>query len=119
MVQSFRYFIENFYVGYIVLRLVFFYQICQNFRQFCLGENMSRSAQKKKLEDYLEEPMKNAEVIELSRFPDNSKYETERVAPIEREDFPAPPATAAAYPELCKLLCLHGSHSIRIAGEIG
>ena len=63
---------------------------------------MSRSVQKKKLEDYMEEPMKKAEVIELSRLPDSYKHEKEHMAPIEREDFPAPPATAAAYPELCE-----------------
>lgn len=62
------------------------------------------SVQKKKMQDIMDEPMKNKEVIDLARYPDNVKYDAARQSAIEREDFPAPPATAAAYPELCRSL---------------
>ena len=48
-------------------------------------------------------PMNKEEAIFLAKFPDGSKPEGYRRAPIEREDWPAPPEPAAAYPELCKL----------------
>ena len=46
--------------------------------------------------------MNNEEPIKLSKIPDGTK-ENERLAPIERDDWPSPPAPAAAYPELCEL----------------
>ena len=52
--------------------------------------------------------MKNKEAIAMSKYPDGQK--TDYVAPIEREDWPAPPAPAAAYPELCK--SLHNKYKI-------
>ncbi len=45
--------------------------------------------------------MNNKEPIELAKFPDGQKHENEvKPAPIEREDWPAPPAAAAAFPEI-------------------
>ena len=55
---------------------------------------------KKRLEDFMEEPMRKTEVIALSRYPDSHKREEEQPLPIERDDWPAPAATAAAFPEL-------------------
>lgn len=49
-------------------------------------------------------PMNNEEAIRLSRYPTAQKPEGDYRAPIEREDFPAPPTAAAAYPELCKFV---------------
>ncbi len=54
-------------------------------------------------------PMNKEEAIFLAKFPDGSKPEGYRRAPIEREDWPAPPEPAAAYPELCKSLALVAS----------
>ena len=48
----------------------------------------------------MEEPMRNRDVIALAKFPDSHKRDDEAPLPIEREDWPAPAATAAAYPEL-------------------
>ena len=47
-------------------------------------------------------PMGKEEAIRMSKFPDAHKPEIPRPLPIERDDWPAPPAPAAAYPELCK-----------------
>ena len=55
---------------------------------------------KKRLEDFMEEPMRKNDVIALSRFPDSHKRQHEEPLPIERDDWPAPAATAAAFPEL-------------------
>ena len=55
---------------------------------------------KKRLEDFMEEPMRNRDVIALAKFPDSHQRDTEAPLPIEREDWPAPAAAAAAYPEL-------------------
>ena len=41
------------------------------------------------------------EPIQLSKFPDAQKPDEGRTSAIEREDWPAPPAPAAAFPELC------------------
>ena len=49
-------------------------------------------------------PDKALEPIQLSKFPDAKKHNG-YVAPIERDDWPAPPDPAAAYPELCKYSC--------------
>jgi len=51
----------------------------------------------------LEPVMKNQDAIRLARFPDGHEPEEGKTAAIEREDWPAPPDPAAAYPELCKL----------------
>ncbi len=61
----------------------------------------SQYLSKRKMESIV--PMANEEAIKLSRFPDATRHEVYRPPPIEREDWPGPPATAAAYPELCKL----------------
>ena len=45
--------------------------------------------------------MDNKEPIKLAKFPDAQKPEDGRPPAIEREDWPAPPAPAAAFPELC------------------
>ena len=49
-------------------------------------------------------PMGKEEAIRMSKFPDAHKPEIPRPLPIERDDWPAPPAPAAAYPELCKFI---------------
>ena len=56
----------------------------------------------KKMEPY--KPIKTQEPIQLSKIPDAQK-DSNYVAPIERDDWPAPPDPAAAYPDLCK--CSH------------
>lgn len=48
-------------------------------------------------------PMKTQEPIQLSKIPDAHASDG-TLAPIERDDWPAPPAAAAAYPDLC--ICL-------------
>jgi len=58
------------------------------------------------LEPY--QPDKLQEPILLSKIPD-AKTDEHRVAPIERSDWPAPPAPAAAYPELLRERCLDES----------
>ncbi len=45
--------------------------------------------------------MRNEEAINMAKWPGGDKPEVYR-APIEREDWPAPPAPAAAYPHLSK-----------------
>lgn len=45
-------------------------------------------------------PDKSEEPIALSKLPQG--MQNGRVAPIERDDWPAPPDPAAAYPELCE-----------------
>lgn len=47
-------------------------------------------------------PIKSQEPIQLSKLPDAHRSESSRPLPIERDDFPAPPAAAAAYPELLR-----------------
>ncbi|KAK2148473.1 hypothetical protein LSH36_496g02039 [Paralvinella palmiformis] len=42
------------------------------------------------------------EPIQLSKFPDAQKPDEGRTSAIEREDWPAPPAPAAAFPELLR-----------------
>ena len=46
-------------------------------------------------------PMSKREAITMAKYPDAHKPEKPRPLPIEREDWPAPPDPAAAYPELC------------------
>ena len=46
-------------------------------------------------------PVKTQEAIQLSKLPDAQLADDGHVRPIERDDWPAPPAPAAAYPELC------------------
>jgi len=53
----------------------------------------------RKVEPY--QPIKSQEPIQLSKIP-NAKTDEHHVAPIERDDWPAPPALAAAYPELLR-----------------
>ena len=57
------------------------------------------SAPKARREHY--SPMHSREVIKLQHYP-NAQRERYGPLPIEKEDWPAPPAVAAAYPELCK-----------------
>ena len=57
-------------------------------------------------------PMNKEEAIFLAKFPDGSKPEGYQRAPIERDDWPAPPEPAAAYPELCMLTSLFSFSSI-------
>ena len=45
--------------------------------------------------------MRNEDAINMAKWPGGDKPEVYR-APIERDDWPAPPAPAAAYPELGK-----------------
>jgi hypothetical protein len=45
-------------------------------------------------------PLNNKEVIEESRFPAAHRVEQSGLSPMERDDWPGPPLTAAAYPEL-------------------
>ncbi len=49
-------------------------------------------------------PMNKEEAVFMAKFPGGTKPEGPRRAPIEREDWPAPPEPAAAYPELCTYL---------------
>jgi len=46
-------------------------------------------------------PVKSQEAIQLSKLPDGQPLDAGHVRPIERDDWPAPPAPAAAFPELC------------------
>ena len=62
----------------------------------------TKGTTKKRLEDFMEEPMRNRDVIALAKFPDSHRRDESDLAPIEREDWPAPNAAAAAYPELRK-----------------
>lgn len=52
----------------------------------------------RKIEPY--KPVKSQEPIQMSKMPDAHKCDG--LAPIERDYWPAPPAAAAAYPDLCK-----------------
>jgi len=45
-------------------------------------------------------PIKTQEPIQLSKLPDGHRFDATHLSPIERDDWPAPPAPAAAYPEL-------------------
>lgn len=45
-------------------------------------------------------PVKTQEAIQLSKLPDAQPLDESHVRPIERDDWPAPPAPAAAFPEL-------------------
>ena len=45
-------------------------------------------------------PVKNQEAIQLSKLPDAQPPDKDHVTPIERDDWPSPPALAAACPEL-------------------
>lgn len=56
----------------------------------------------RKIEPY--KPVKTQEPIQMSKMPDAHKCDG--LAPIERDYWPAPPAAAAAYPDLCKLCCI-------------
>jgi len=49
-------------------------------------------------------PVKTQEAIQLAKLPDAQPLDAGHVRPIERDDWPAPPAPAAAFPELCTLL---------------
>jgi len=55
----------------------------------------------RKIEPY--KPVKTQEPIQMSKMPDAHKCDG--LAPIERDYWPAPPAAAAAYPDLCKSWC--------------
>jgi len=46
-------------------------------------------------------PVKTQEAIQLAKLPDAQPADEGHVMPIERDDWPAPPAPAAAFPELC------------------
>jgi len=48
-------------------------------------------------------PVKTQEAIQLAKLPDAQPLDKSHVMPIERDDWPAPPAPAAACPELCML----------------
>ena len=63
----------------------------------CAGDR-TYSDSLRQLERY--KPDKSQEPIILSKLPD-AKVQEGHVAPIERDDWPAPPDPAAAYPELC------------------
>jgi len=45
-------------------------------------------------------PVKTQEAIQMSKLPDAQPLDKDHVRPIERDDWPAPPAPAAAFPEL-------------------
>eukprot|EP00918_Siedleckia_nematoides_P094074 GHVU01206519.1.p1 GENE.GHVU01206519.1~~GHVU01206519.1.p1 ORF type:complete len:617 (+),score=61.84 GHVU01206519.1:111-1853(+) len=47
-------------------------------------------------------PMNNREAIMLSKFPNAAVPDKEFQAPIDRDDWPAPPEPAAAFPELLR-----------------
>ena len=51
-------------------------------------------------------PVKTQEAIQLAKLPDAQPIDKGHVRPIERDDWPAPPAPAAAFPELCMLTVL-------------
>lgn len=51
-------------------------------------------------------PVKTQEPIQLSKIPDAHASDG-TLAPIERDDWPAPPAAAAAYPDLCMSFCFN------------
>ena len=48
-------------------------------------------------------PVKTQEAIQLAKLPDAQLMDKSHVRPIERDDWPSPPAPAAAFPELCTL----------------
>lgn len=54
----------------------------------------------RKIEPY--KPVKTQEPIQLSKIPDGHTCDDGNLAPIERDDWPAPPAAAAAYPDLLR-----------------
>ena len=62
---------------------------------FTAAADATKVTTKKRLEDFMEEPMRNRDVIALAKFPDSHKRDDEAPLPIEREDWPAPAATAA------------------------
>jgi len=51
-------------------------------------------------------PVKTQEAIQLAKLPDAQLLDKGHMRPIERDDWPSPPATAAAFPELCMLSVL-------------
>lgn len=55
---------------------------------------------KKQLEDVI--PIGKEEMIRLAKYPDAQKPEAGHKAAIEREDWPAPPEPAVAFPELLR-----------------
>ena len=57
-------------------------------------------------------PLNNKEVIEESRFPGAHKVDMAEASPMERDDWPGPPLTAAAFPELCMLYLFSLSYKI-------
>jgi len=51
-------------------------------------------------------PVKTQEAIQMSKLPDAQPVDKGHVRPIERDDWPSPPAPAAACPEICMLSVL-------------
>lgn len=70
----------------------------------------------RKIEPY--KPVKTQEPIQLSKIPDGHTCDDGNLAPIERDDWPAPPAAAAAYPDLCTSHFLAFSFAIGFDGSI-
>ena len=52
-------------------------------------------------------PVKTQEAIQLSKLPDAQPVDKGHMRPIERDDWPAPPAPAAAFPELRTFSIFH------------
>jgi len=75
---------------------------------FCrvLGGSKSAFSFKSQIRTEPYKPVKTQEAIQLAKLPDAQPVEKDHVRPIERDDWPAPPAPAAAFPELCTSFCL-------------
>ena len=72
---------------------------------FCcdLGGSKSLFSFKSQIRTEPYKPVKSQEAIQLAKLPDAQPVDKGHMRPIERDDWPSPPAPAAAFPELCTL----------------